>query len=104
AEDGIRDFHVTGVQTCALPIWSAIRMASCDLHVFRATFEQTRPLMLETVDHPCFRWCTILIQIRGTFWGFCPHAPGAILILPPRSEERRGGEECGRRAGGQERG
>src|SRR5690606_41143160 len=20
--DGIRDFHVTGVQTCALPIWS----------------------------------------------------------------------------------
>src|SRR5690606_39571107 len=22
AEDGIRDFHVTGVQTCALPIWS----------------------------------------------------------------------------------
>src|SRR5690606_40090553 len=21
AEDGIRDFHVTGVQTCALPIW-----------------------------------------------------------------------------------
>src|SRR5690606_40928322 len=23
AEDGIRDFHVTGVQTCALPIWAA---------------------------------------------------------------------------------
>src|SRR5690606_40531703 len=22
ADDGIRDFHVTGVQTCALPIWS----------------------------------------------------------------------------------
>src|SRR5690606_40246060 len=22
-EDGIRDFHVTGVQTCALPIWVA---------------------------------------------------------------------------------
>src|SRR5690606_41065185 len=21
SEDGIRDFHVTGVQTCALPIW-----------------------------------------------------------------------------------
>src|SRR5690606_41116048 len=21
AEDGIRDFHVTGVQTCALPLW-----------------------------------------------------------------------------------
>src|SRR5690606_39534266 len=22
AEDGIRDFHVTGVQTCALPLWA----------------------------------------------------------------------------------
>src|SRR5690606_39292641 len=29
AEDGIRDFHVTGVQTCALPIWgSALRGGS----------------------------------------------------------------------------
>src|SRR5690606_4606852 len=26
AEDGIRDFHVTGVQTCALPIFNAIRV------------------------------------------------------------------------------
>src|SRR5690606_39625498 len=25
AEDGIRDFHVTGVQTCALPIFQAER-------------------------------------------------------------------------------
>src|SRR5690606_39466557 len=24
AEDGIRDFHVTGVQTCALPIYSVM--------------------------------------------------------------------------------
>src|SRR5207302_6321281 len=24
AEDGIRDFHVTGVQTCALPIYASI--------------------------------------------------------------------------------
>src|SRR5690606_40481472 len=23
-EDGIRDFHVTGVQTCALPIWEEV--------------------------------------------------------------------------------
>src|SRR5690606_40492388 len=27
AEDGIRDFHVTGVQTCALPIWFSISAA-----------------------------------------------------------------------------
>src|SRR6266700_8218302 len=34
AEDGIRDFHVTGVQTCALPIWMLLRLipfsAECD--------------------------------------------------------------------------
>src|SRR5690606_40835381 len=28
AEDGIRDFHVTGVQTCALPIWFDARLSS----------------------------------------------------------------------------
>src|SRR5690606_39298988 len=28
AEDGIRDFHVTGVQTCALPILLALTVAS----------------------------------------------------------------------------
>src|SRR5256885_4595820 len=31
AEDGIRDYKVTGVQTCALPIWlrSGLRMRGC---------------------------------------------------------------------------
>src|SRR5690606_40924776 len=28
AEDGIRDFHVTGVQTCALPIFIPLSVAS----------------------------------------------------------------------------
>src|SRR5690606_40325740 len=28
AEDGIRDFHVTGVQTCALPIYSRFKETS----------------------------------------------------------------------------
>src|SRR5439155_4031600 len=27
AEDGIRDGHVTGVQTCALPIWWRVRLS-----------------------------------------------------------------------------
>src|SRR5690606_40746705 len=30
AEDGIRDFHVTGVQTCALPIWFFYRQDRYD--------------------------------------------------------------------------
>src|SRR5690606_2448911 len=33
AEDGIRDFHVTGVQTCALPISAAERLENPAFHV-----------------------------------------------------------------------
>src|SRR5690606_40020670 len=33
AEDGIRDFHVTGVQTCALPI-----LLFCCFHIHRRFF------------------------------------------------------------------
>src|SRR5690606_14422211 len=33
AEDGIRDFHVTGVQTCALPIWVPVRWDAPVVHV-----------------------------------------------------------------------
>src|SRR3712207_6850272 len=29
AEDGIRDIGVTGVQTCALPIWTPFQKPSC---------------------------------------------------------------------------
>src|SRR5690606_39617830 len=29
-EDGIRDFHVTGVQTCALPIYISVHIESID--------------------------------------------------------------------------
>src|SRR5690606_40111626 len=28
AEDGIRDFHVTGVQTCALPIFNQMKLSA----------------------------------------------------------------------------
>src|SRR5207253_7359515 len=38
AEDGIRDGHVTGVQTCALPISICARAGSCELFGGR-TFE-----------------------------------------------------------------
>ena len=30
AEDGIRDWSVTGVQTCALPIWRSACERTCD--------------------------------------------------------------------------
>src|SRR5690606_38319974 len=33
AEDGIRDFHVTGVQTCALPIWTTFGVSAYQIHL-----------------------------------------------------------------------
>src|SRR5256886_7704490 len=38
AEDGIRDLTVTGVQTCALPIWSRLRR--CVEQAFRPRFDR----------------------------------------------------------------
>src|SRR5690606_40180222 len=43
AEDGIRDFHVTGVQTCALPICNsgnAVRVIAESSEATRLTVEQ----------------------------------------------------------------
>src|SRR5215475_7476311 len=42
AEDGIRDFHVTGVQTCALPISRGLS------HPFQVSIAQIRMMLSET--------------------------------------------------------
>src|SRR5690606_2646536 len=41
AEDGIRDFHVTGVQTCALPIFQAIENVIKRMPNYFADYETT---------------------------------------------------------------
>src|SRR5690606_40895807 len=41
AEDGIRDFHVTGVQTCALPI-SSVREGELEQMGHRDRFRRAR--------------------------------------------------------------
>src|SRR5699024_11283135 len=79
AEDGIRDRNVTGVQTCALPIW---------------LLYQPR-LTGVLVGHPV---------VSGDFQDLevvAPHAQrllhGVAVVggdLPGRSEERRVGKEC----------
>src|SRR5207253_4944703 len=44
AEDGIRDGHVTGVQTCALPIWSQAGLDILEVQpdFFRSLAEDSR--------------------------------------------------------------
>src|SRR5690606_39586724 len=81
AEDGIRDFHVTGVQTCALPIFpEAILWA------------QRRAGYLSTGDAIPPTWqAAVLDVLRPEFLiGMAAFWTMAAL----RSEERRVGKEC----------
>src|SRR5690606_40707842 len=85
AEDGIRDLHVTGVQTCALPI---------SLHAHTEALRQVvvaDELVLSKND---------LVDSGTLAEQVARLNPGAGLTLssadapPSRSEERRVGKEC----------
>src|SRR5690606_40940103 len=79
AEDGIRDFHVTGVQTCALPILPLSWPSRAWLPLDRLGHESGIHIMFEgrltdrTLEHEY-----LICQFHGI----------------PRSEERRVGQEC----------
>src|SRR5690606_40426685 len=101
AEDGIRDFHVTGVQTCALPISRSTRTparntwstsASSTAHASSQAGGNGRSARAAAVSSSCpgrARFC----QPTGS-----DQAEEAVT----RSEERRVGKEC--RRGGRRRG
>src|SRR5436190_2330382 len=52
AEDGIRDHCVTGVQTCALPIWRTIRTQPLDPAVAQPVLFEPDPLALAVTLEP----------------------------------------------------
>src|SRR5690606_40506274 len=81
AEDGIRDFHVTGVQTCALPIYEI----SWIRYVVQVS-SQNRPAG-SGADKPL---AVAALVFNATTWGL---AWWPIRLLR-RSEERRVGKEC----------
>src|SRR5207302_7541291 len=94
AEDGIRDFHVTGVQTCALPISSAFGEPALLQKVLEAHGPDR---VLVSVDVRGGRVATAGWTEQGAL-----DALGALERLQrdgvERSEERRVGKE--RRRGG----
>src|SRR5690606_40971016 len=78
AEDGIRDFHVTGVQTCALPIYRGALRTSALL---------ARPDRLLGT-----------ILVGNNFVNILASSIATVLAIQlwgeARSEERRVGKEC----------
>src|SRR5256885_11042469 len=81
AEDGIRDYKVTGVQTCALPIWSTWSRRSQEIP---ARVQGTND---ESSGAPQLRGCECSID-AGCNRALSPAAKSG------RSEERRVGKEC----------
>src|SRR5256885_9855113 len=87
AEDGIRDYKVTGVQTCALPIFQvgqtlAIKNSDGILHNIKAKAKTNRPF---NISQPS------VMTSNKTF-----DKPEVMVPLEcnVRSEERRVGKEC----------
>src|SRR5256885_10924126 len=85
AEDGIRDYKVTGVQTCALPIWKDFRApAPPNDAATQAELAWIRDVAVASQDPG--------IVNSISFWG--AGAPAYRWIEMIRSEERRVGKEC----------
>src|SRR5690606_40778498 len=88
AEDGIRDFHVTGVQTCALPIFE---------HVQRYAAEHGAELVVVHSTVPVGT-CDANGWVHSPVRGRHPNLVGGLRkFVKHRSEERRVGEGCGSR-------
>src|SRR3712207_7103393 len=88
AEDGIRDIGVTGVQTCALPIFrdhgrGHRRDAVVDTRCDKLGCMSESPLSDLTIEFAGFR--VAVSSIGGALRSF---------VVSGRSEERRVGKEC----------
>src|SRR5699024_11959053 len=81
AEDGIRVRNVTGVQTCALPIFTAMRLAG-DSGIGRVV----SPFMHHIAED--------LDQLNGQHGVRIVRSAIELLSTLIRSEERRVGKEC----------
>src|SRR5688500_20186337 len=82
AEDGIRDYKVTGVQTCALPIWKWTGSA--------------RPLKRPQQTYRCSSSLTRSLVERIHVTGASRLNLRTLVNRRARSEERRVGKETGR--------
>src|SRR5690606_40113417 len=96
AEDGIRDFHVTGVQTCALPIYEIAELPA-----------ELQPKLLKFLETRSFRrlggnreHTADVRLIAATSRNLADEVEAGRFREDLRSEERRVGKECRARGGG----
>src|SRR5690606_40376499 len=94
----IRDFHVTGVQTCALPILALDSAFIYDTYqwqyqIFDSTLyvDTTGLYIVSVTKNGCSKTASLLVT--------CVSNPFASIEIPQalnciRSEERRVGKEC----------
>src|SRR5690606_40120545 len=94
-EDGIRDFHVTGVQTCALPI-STSTLATGSGGSTGVERQPATPATHSTIHRPVRNRIPASWSLSATD----PTGPDAARATAcpstrtPRSEERRVGSDC----------
>src|SRR3712207_8453610 len=85
AEDGIRDIGVTGVQTCALPIWR--------LHGRHLTWTAAGRDAVELRLNADGTLSPLTLPDDVSYW-FVHEVEGRATLALARSEERRVGKEC----------
>src|SRR5262249_56138354 len=84
AEDGIRDWSVTGVQTCALPIFS-VSFIVANLRNLQDKTDADQSEIKNLASE--IEWSTRIFEDRRKTIRY-------VCEVPNRSEERRVGKEC----------
>src|SRR5690606_40652168 len=87
AEDGIRDFHVTGVQTCALPICKEVMLKNKS-YFKKSTGDEPGNAPKKGVVTSTHRG-----KVYFTSWSMDVKFEGENVVRHLRSEERRVGKQ-----------
>src|SRR5690606_39482914 len=94
AEDGIRDFHVTGVQTCALPIFrtkTKDAVTGTNIYIEGGGFQFQEPI--QTAEGSNFLVKNLFYNVPARR-KFLKNNNVEFRHIIDRSEERRVGKEC----------
>src|SRR5207249_6955712 len=94
--DGIRDRNVTGVQTCALPIYNGVSYSVRDLERALIIPERDRAIIRKWHEKaegkPTIAFCCSITHAERVAESFA--SSGITTVAYTRSEERRVGKEC----------